>query len=102
MNERIHIWLEVVVAFVTSLATIALINSIWLQTHASDSINRIMFILTFPAIAFSLLLAGGVHDASVSSYVFALFIEFLLIWWLIIHIVRKIIAGLNHLLHRGH
>jgi len=52
-----------------------------------------MFLLTFPAIAFSLLLGGGVHDASESSYVFALFIEFLLFWWLLIHFARKIISG---------
>ena len=102
MNEKTPIWLGVVVAFVASLATIAVIYIGWLQTHTSDSINQIMFILTFPAIAFSLLLAGGVHDASESSYIFALFVEFLLIWWLIIHIVRKIITGLNRLLKRGY
>lgn len=95
MNEKKFVRVEVFAAIVVSIATIVLIYSGWLQTGASPTINQAMFLLTFPAIAFSLILGGGVHNASESSYIFALFVEFLLIWWLFIHVARKVISGLR-------
>jgi len=93
MNEKKLVGTEVIAAIAASLATIALIYSGWLQTYAGYRLNQIMFLLTYPAIAISLTLGGGVHDASEGVYILALFVEFLLIWWLFIHAMRKIIVS---------
>ena len=84
---------EVIAAIVASIATIVLIYSRLLQTYAGHIVNQVVFLLTFPAVAFSLILGGDIHNASHGSYIFALFVEFLLIWWLFIHVARKVIAG---------
>ncbi len=89
LNEKEKLlFLDAIAAIIASLATIALVFSGLLESNGT--IREIMFILTLPAIIISVLLPGG--DSVDSGYILALFIEFSLIWWIVIRVVRKTIT----------